>query len=275
MFTCPMCSKSFAKINSLSLHYRKVHKKPAKDLYTYHYLKGIEPKCGCGCGSAVKFLDITRGFTKYVQGHASRVKNNFNTEKSKTNSLKTRRKMLEEGSWKPFASNETGNVWNAGLTKQDPRVAAAIEKRETAEYKKTASKRMREPRLSGKIPTQTRENHSQWRGGVSPLNVYCRANRKLYTEWKYPLLEKAQFKCEMCSKSGPGLEIHHDKEKMCDIIHRFATKYEWSGFYSMQSETDTDTIEIKTKISDAVAQYHIDNNVSGKVLCEDCHKEQH
>jgi len=270
-----MCPKSFEKINSLSVHYRNIHKNPVKDLYIHHYLNGIEPKCGCGCGSAVKFLDITRGFTKYVRGHASRVKNNFNTEKSKINSLKTRKKMLEEGTWKPFASNETGNVWNAGLTKDDPRVAAAIEKRETAEYKKKSSQRMREDRLSGKIPTQTKENHSKWRGGISPLNVYCRANRKLYTEWKYPLLEKAQFKCQECTKPGPGLEIHHDKEKMSDIIHRFAAEYGWSGFYSMQSETDINTIEIKMKISDAVAQYHIDNNVSGKVLCEYCHKEQH
>lgn len=275
MFLCPMCPKSFEKINSLSVHYRNIHKNPVKDLYIYHYLNGIEPKCGCGCGSAVKFLDITRGFTKYVRGHASRVKNNFNSEKSKINSLETRRKMLEQGTWKPFASNETGNVWNAGLTKKDPRIAASISKRETEEYKKKASERMKEARLSGKIPTQTKENHSQWRGGISPLNVYCRANRKLYTEWKYPLLEKAQFKCQECSKPGPGLEIHHDKEKMSDIIHRFAAEYGWSGFYSMQSETDISTIEIKMKISDAVAQYHIDNNVSGKVLCEACHKEQH
>lgn len=166
-------------------------------------------------------------------------------------------------------------TWNAGLTKEDPRVAAALEKRETALYKEKASQRMRRSRLSGKIPTQTKENHSQWRGGTSPLNNYCRANRKLYTDWKYPLLEKAQFKCQECSKPGPGLEIHHDKEKMCDIIHRFATQYGWSGFYSLQSETDIVTIKIKIKISNAVAQYHIDNNVSGKVLCETCHKEHH
>jgi len=275
MFLCPMCPKSFEKINSLSAHYRNFHKKSVKDVYIHHYLNGIEPKCGCGCGYDVKFLDITRGFTTYVRGHASRLKNNFNTPKSKTNSLETRRKMLEEGTWKPFSSNETGNVWNAGLTKQDPRVSAAIEKRETAEYKKKSSDRMREARLSGKIPTQTKENHSQWRGGVSPLNIYCRANRRLYSEWKYPLLEKAQFKCQMCSTPGLRLEVHHDKEYMCDIIHKFAELYGWSDFYSMKPQTDYVTIDIKTKISDAVAQYHIDNNVSGKVLCEVCHKEQH
>jgi len=234
------------------------------------------PTCACGCGGAVKFLDAGRGYSTYARGHQSRVNNNFQTEKSRTNSIKTRRKILEEGTWKPFASNETGNVWNAGLTKEDPRIAAAISKRETDEYKKISSERMKEGRISGKIPTLRGENHSQWNGGISSLNHTCRSNTKLYRDWIYPKLKENNFKCSMCSSDG-RLEVHHDKESFSQIYTKIAEKFSFPMkiTVSLSPDTDPEIQMLKMKISDAVAQYHIDNNTSGKVLCENCHKLEH
>jgi hypothetical protein len=120
MFTCPTCPNEYDKLISLSLHFRKSHKKTAKDLYIALYCNGAEPTCKCGCGGVVKFLDTTRGFSEYVWGHAAKVpgKNNWgNNAKAKEKSLETRRDMLEDGTWKPFTSNETGEHWNTGLTK--------------------------------------------------------------------------------------------------------------------------------------------------------------
>jgi len=279
-FKCTNCESNFDNIISLSLHYRKIHKKTSKDLYDEYFLNGKAPTCACGCKSEVKFLDISRGYSTYARGHQSRVNNNFQTEKSRTNSIKTRRKMLEEGTWKPFTSNETGNVWNAGLTKEDPRIAAAISKRQTDEYKKISSERMREGRISGKIPTLRGENHSQWNGGTSPLLNFCHSNKKLFQEWKYPILAAASFTCKECNKqnkegSSVELHVHHDKMKMSTIIRLIAEQEGWTSSYALNLDKNSNYYKIKNRIADKVAQFHIDNKVSGVVLCKECHADLH
>ena len=278
-FKCPKCDKQYINITSLSMHWSRTHKEETKTLYMFLNNLSVPPICGCGCGQEVKFLDAGRGFSEYVWGHKARVVNNFNTEKSKINSLKTRKKMLEEGTWKPFASNETGNVWNAGLTKDDPKVAAAIEKRETAEYKKKSSQRMREDRLTGKIPTLRGSNHSQWKGGTSPLLSVCHANKNLFDKWKYPILVASNFTCADCGKQNKKgnpveLHVHHDKIKMSTIVRLIAEQEGWTDALSLKIE-DPLLYDIKNRISEAVADFHIQNNVSGTVLCVDCHRELH
>jgi hypothetical protein len=279
LFKCPKCDNEYINIISLSKHWSRTHKEQTKLLYMHINNLTIAPTCGCGCGQEVKFLDAGRGFSEYVWGHKARVKNNFNTEKSKTNSIKTRRKMLEEGNWKPFHEKETGTVWNSGLTKHDPRVAAAIEKRETVEYKKKSSERMREARLSGKIPTLHGENHSQWKGGTSPLLSVCHANKKLFDKWKYPILEASQFSCKNCGKqnrkgNSVELHVHHDKIKMSSIVRLIAEQEGWNESVSLKID-NSDLFEMKNRISNAVADFHIENKVSGIVLCVDCHKDLH
>lgn len=275
-FNCPKCICKYDNITSLAKHWLRTHKQTTESLYLCLNNISSAPTCACGCGGKVKFLDAGRGYSTYTRGHQSRVNNNFQTEKSKKNSLKTRRKMLEEGTWKPFASNETGNVWNAGLTKEDPRIAAAISKRETEEYKKISSERMREGRTSGKIPTLRGDKHSQWNGGISSLNHTCRSSTKLYREWIYPKLKENNFKCSVCSSNG-RLEVHHDKESFSQIYTKIAHQFNFplKITVSLSPDTDPEIQMLKIKISDAVAQYHIDNNISGKVLCDNCHELEH
>jgi hypothetical protein len=222
MFSCPICPQHYSELISLSVHYRKQHKKTSQDLYVSLFCNNVIPLCKCGCGTQVKFLDITQGFREYKLGHASRVANNFQTEKSRSNSKSARRKMLEDGSWKPFVTKETGEHWSKGLTKEtDERIRKMADTVSLPEESARRSERMRRNRLNGVVRTLHKEEHSQWKGGVTSLLSYCHSNKKLFTEWKYPKLLKSNFSCEKCGASRdanprPLLEVHHDKQRMSE-----------------------------------------------------------
>lgn len=278
-FLCPECKiKSYNTLASLSLHYRKTHKKPSKDLYKTLYNNGIEQVCKCGCGEITKFIGILYGFRDYRRGHAARINNNYQTCKSKNNSIATRRNMIAKGVYKPFAAIETGQVWNAGLTKKtDLRVAKISEAINQPEEIKIRSERMKNNRLTGVVKTLRGKDHSQWKGGISDLNGVSRNNPKLYSGWIYPKLCASGFKCAECGLSNGKLEVHHNKEKFSEIAKLHIEKFNWKNEikicgYDTMSE---DLLEIKRKISDAVADYHIKNNISGVVLCKLCHKKEH
>lgn len=280
---CPFCkTKSYEKLISLSLHCRKTHKKTAKEFYTELVHNGVVPVCACGCGQETKFLDIGRGFSQFIQGHSSRVHNNFQTEKSKTNSIKTRRKMLEAGSWKPFHEKETGEHWALGKTKEtDARIAkmsqTVMANPKERERRSALFKQLRE---DGVIKILYGPEASRWKGGTSPLLSVCHANSRLYQEWKYPKLLAAKFSCEGCKISReaeprPNLEVHHNQVRMSTIVRLVAESNGWNDAYAVAPAADKATVELKHKISEAVADYHIRNNVPGIVLCEQCHKNQH
>ena len=45
---------------------------------------------------------------------------------------------------------------------------------------------------------------------------------------------------------------------------------------ALKLKADNEEMQLlKMKIADEVAQYHIGNKVSGKVLCKSCHKKEH
>lgn len=284
MYNCPECQKSYDSINSIAKHWSRSHKLNTK--YLFLKLNNVsEPTCACGCGGEVKFLDLARGFTTYIVGHASRVKNNFQTEKSKTNSLITRKKMLEEGTWKPFQRNDTGTVWNSGLSKEsDERVNNIFIKRDTEEYKKKSSQRMTEGRKNGSIRTLYGKEHPQWNGGTSSLTAVCYSNKKLFDGWKKKLFEASNYTCnkcglQSCKNNFVELQVHHNKIKMTTIIRLIAEQEGWeeriSGIGSISKLNDDNLLELKNKISDLVAEYHVNNNIPGLVLCKECHREEH
>lgn len=277
LFKCPICHKEYEKLLSLSLHFRKLHKKTARELRIALFHPNDKPTCKCGCGEDVAFLSIEAGFREYRAGHKSRVSNNFQTEKSISNSLAKRRKMIQEGVWKPFVCKDTDKRWAEGRTAEtDDRLAAAARKRSEL-YGQKYSDLMRLYRQTGIIPTMRGDRHSQWKGGISPLNTYCRTNPRLYTEWKYQKLVLAGFKCECCGCSGK-LNVHHDKETFAEIYIRIATEYGWDKQHAVTlppSDHDSHINQLKQKVSDAVADYHIKNNISAKVLCPKCHRQEH
>lgn len=277
MFLCPYCDKSYDKMVSLSLHSNHTHKKSTKQLYVDMNLNGIEPTCKCGCGKPVKFLDSGRGFRDFKQGHSIRVMDNPCTTRTKETWEQISKTRKEK-----FANGETV-PWCKGLTKEiDYRLHAYGEKgsntiKSNANEIKQRSKRMKENRINGTVPTLCREQHSQWNGGISPLNQYCHANRKLYSNWKYPILLAAKFQCNNCNKTSleATLHVHHNKETFSSILRHFAKLHKWEEALCTSLPEDNTSQFIKEAISNDIADYHVKNNVSGIVLCEECHKKEH
>lgn len=239
----------------------------------------MEPTCSCGCKGEVRFLDITRGFREFIRGHAARIpeKNNFVSKKAQQNSAKTRRKMIKNGKWKPFHLKDTGEHWGKGLTKEiDKRILKSAAWRNQPKVKEKYSKMMQENRLNGTIPTLYGPDHSQWKDGTSSLHAYCHGNSKIHQLWKTPKILAADYYCDRCRKKFKRnqLHVHHNKERMCDIIRKTAKQLGWEE--SINSNGLEKGLEmLKTKISNCVADYHAQNNVSGVVLCVECHKKEH
>lgn len=207
--------------------------------------------CACGCGAMVK--------GKWSWGHHSRV-NNI----SKRPDIKKRR----SESMKEMHRNGTmPEVWNSGLTKEtDKRVAEngiSFSKSITVEERANRSVRMSVLRNDGTIPTLYGSSHSQWQGGTSSITQRIRGSHQLFINWKYPKLEAAKFKCTQCN-SPQDTVVHHDKERMASIIKQF-----------LPEDLHELSWDEETKVVEDVVRYHIENNISGLVLCKVCHDEIH
>ena len=258
-YKCKLCEKEFEKYISLSSHMTRTHEILCDQFYVDYYLNGVWPLCRCGCKQQVKWSYQIKGFRELCKGHYSRIHNNWgHNQKAIDKSSETRRKQ--------FANGER-TVWNDGLTINDSRVKGNIdiltEFTRTPEERKIRSNRMRSGRLDGTVPTLHGPDHSQWKGGVSEINVLARARVKLYKEWKYPILVRDGFKCVEC-ECATNLHVHHDKELMCEIIQKH-----------MVDDMKPKTFEEKEFIADAVVDYHITNHVSVVTLCGKCHEEKH
>ena len=282
IFQCPICPDKYNNIISLCRHWTRTHKLKTKELYLKLHNLEQEPTCACGCGERVKFLDAGRGFSEYIRGHISRVSNNYQKNpETFQKSLDSRRKMIEDGTWKPFCLNSTGEPWAKGLTKEtDERIAKMAASCSSPKNNKKRSELMRKNRLNGVIRTLYGPEHPKWAGGISTLYAICHANKNLYNNWKFPLLKKYNFSCGECGNNSYNiiLEVHHDKETFSEIVRKIAEQLKWPLLINESTfiENDKDPIyKLKLEISDAVAQYHIDNNVSGIVLCQECHKKLH
>lgn len=224
------------------------------------HLNGIYPVCKCKCGKRTSWNG--HGFKTYAaSGHSNKIHNNWgHNPKAILKSAETRRQQ--------YASGER-QTWCKGLTKEtDDRIKAfgkkvslAFTKQRKIEY----SKRMSKMRRDGTMPTLYREKSSQWRGGVSSIQRITRAAKRLHDEWKFPILKGAGFKCVDCS-SNKELHVHHDGESFSNIIKKVMTIDDYEHI---------DDFERKKLISEKVIDYHVQNKVSGKVLCRKCHKKIH
>jgi hypothetical protein len=218
--------------------------------------------CKCGCGQKVKWSAGEKCFRDYAAGHQSRVHNNWGHNPTAIEkSSQTRREQ--------FARGER-TVWNRGLTESsDSRISnnlINLKKTVRSEsHRKIKSEEMKRNRLNGTVPTLERENHPNWKGGVSTVNQICRADHRLFTEWTYPILLRDGFKCVQCG-STKDLQVHHDVELFSDILKKLIT------LEDLELQED---FERKKLICEKVTNYHINNKVSGKTLCFNCHKEIH
>lgn len=274
-YTCPICKIYSSKfLDTIARHLARQHKEscyPREKLYVDNVCDGITPTCKCGCGEPVKFLTIEIGFREYKLGHMARVKNNYQTEKSIANSKATIKRLVQEGKFKHLQSG-----WSKGLTKEtDQRVRNLTNSiNSNREEIRKKSERLSKLRLDGTVPTLYGPEHSQWKGGISPLNNLCRSYTRLYKEWKYPRLVEAGFKCSECSNSEK-LEVHHDKQTFSEILRIAAKENNWEKNLTTSTVSTTEIETLKQKIKDFIVDYHIQHNVSGKVLCVQCHQNIH
>jgi hypothetical protein len=279
MFKCSLCENEYDSILSLCTHWCRTHKCSSESLYKI--LNNIPEDethlCECGCGTPTKYIEIVNGYRRYIRGHAARVNNNWgNNPKAILNSYNKRKKMIEDGTWKPFHLIETGEHWCKGLTAEtDERILKMKNTINEPKNKQAAAERMRERRLNGICPTQYGPDSSQWKGGVSVLSNAVGSNKDLYKLWKYPKLCAAGFKCQKCDENK-NLQVHHDVELWSEIIRKVATQYNWYELTKgIEIIDNPELYELKQQISNAVVEYHVNNNVSGKVLCKRCHKDEH
>ncbi len=216
---------------------------------------GKEPTCACGCGEPTNFISLQKGFSTYILGHASSVNNNWGHNKiAQEKSLKKRR---DEGLW-------SKNPWNRGRTKEsDPEFAKIAEIAYNSPVEKNRRSILMKSQWDNKtIQPMTGSSHSQWKGGTSALQPLVRSH--LHRIWVYPKLREGGFKCSKC-ESTKDLEVHHDGERFASILYKAILELGEPG----------DDFEKKSLIAEWVTNYHVDNGVSGVVLCEECHDEEH
>lgn len=79
IFVCNICEKECNSINSLRSHSIQKHNISGDKIYIDYILKGVIPKCECGCGGTPPFVSIGKGFSRFIKGHHNKVigKNNF------------------------------------------------------------------------------------------------------------------------------------------------------------------------------------------------------
>lgn len=274
-YTCPICqSYTSNSLDTIARHLSRQHKTSSYSremLYVNNICNGTTPTCKCGCGEPVKFLTIELGFREYKVGHISRINNNYQTEKSINNSKNAIKKLNEQGKWSQLKKD-----WSKGLTKEtDQRVKNMADSiNSNPEEIKKRSERFSKLRLNGTVQTLYGPEHSQWKGGVSPLNNLCRNYIRFYKEWKYPRLVEAGFKCSECF-SNKKLEVHHDKQTFSEVLRIVAKENSWEENLTTSTISTNEIENLKQQIKDAVVDYHIQHNVSGKVLCYECHQNIH
>ena len=279
-YKCPECDVEF-NLQSLRIHYSKLHKKTSRELATILFYNGIEPTCKCGCGGEVYFFSLIVGFGSYIKGHHVKEyeKNPWNKTlgvKAKKRSNETKLKLYKEGKFKFFNGKEP---WNKGKEKAtDPEYAAKITFTDTEEFKEKQRTTIIKNQKNGKMKSLKGDKSPGWKGGISSLNNVCRSNQRLYKEWIYPILKNDNFKCRGCNVANAKLEVHHDKETFSSILRKIAKENGWLEKHFLNEKLfypDKETLELKEKISNLIVDYHVSNNVSGISLCFQCHEKIH
>jgi hypothetical protein len=257
MIKCEIDEKEFKNGGVLARYLKEKYSLTYREYYHKYIVKTDDiPKCKCGCGIEMKWTNV--GYKDYAKGHYSRVKNNWGHNISaQLKSAETRRQQ--------YASGER-EVWNKGLTIDDERVknnGVSISNSFSDDRKSRYATIMSQNRKNGVVPTLFGPDSSRWKGGTSEVNNIARSNKRLYDEWKYPILIRDGFKCVECGNSKK-LHIHHDKEKFCEIVEKH-----------MPDQILITDFELKKSIAEKIVDYHIQNKVSGITLCGKCHEKYH
>lgn len=222
--------------------------------------------CGCGCG---ELASIGSG---YITGHNSRTDAHRQMKREMFN------KLWKESPEK-FADRD---VWNTGLTKEtDERLKLMgrhVAETYTPEKREYYKQLGREATKFLKHPSGS-DAHN-WQGGITAFRkmgkgTSGRSGQTLYTSWKRPLLQAANNRCTFCDigwgelhddDKKAELHVHHNSETMSSILRKFT-----EGIADVNALSWDERIDVWQNIVD----YHIDEPVSGQVLCDKCHMRAH
>jgi hypothetical protein len=259
-FKCPKCDYTHANLNSLRIHWQKLHKLQSIDLRLAVFHDGRRPTCECGCGEETQFNTLQLGFYRFVNGHNARVHNGWgHNPVAQAKSKQTQRGMRERGEIKLNPYKGLTKETDERLALRGTRVATAF----TPDKRDKYSVMMTKNRLSGAVPSPRGAQHGMWRGGTSALQPIARS--LLHATWTYPKLKASGFTCQGCG-SKKDLEVHHDGERFAVILQK--------AIIALGEVVDDDFAH-KSAIAEWVVSYHVKNNVSGIVLCVACHDSKH
>jgi len=116
VYKCKHCEFGATTVVGIRRHYNRAHNYNSEQFYIEYILDGIRPTCKCGCGEHTTFQGTTKGYSDYVRGHISRVKNNWgHNQAAKTKSVETRREQYATGNRKQW---NDGLSWNAAYSKE-------------------------------------------------------------------------------------------------------------------------------------------------------------
>lgn len=261
---CPWCDYQHARINSLRIHATKQHQRSAQETYDALFHPNGRPTCKCGCGQETTFFSVSYGYQGYLRGHIARVRNNWgHNEKAHIKSVTKRREMWNKGEL---------HQWNSGLTADtDERVRANTEGfqewlSQHPEERETRSKRMRKGRLDGTVPTLRGPDHPNWKGGLSSINQL--AHSILFNAWSRPKMVVSGWCCSRC-QADRDLCVHHDRERFSDLLREAAAQVGYDGLVH-----DGDFAK-KSEVAQRLVDIHLERDVSGIVLCRECHALEH
>ncbi len=263
-FECPICKEKDVSIifsevfKEWYAHCREYHGLDKNNAYAL-IIYGSWPVCKCGCGSHTK-LQSTLHFGEYKVGH--RIKDvQIRTEEGTKKAHETQKKMYETGELKGWMAGK-----NAAT---DERVAALqVKNKQWRDANPELSKSIKQENMkicreAGYDPSG--ENHGQWKGGKSSLAELSRSN--IHAIWKKPHLLRAGGKCEKC-KSIDNITVHHNEKRFSEIIQQAIENLKIESF-------DEEKYEHKIKIVQEVVRIHVDEKISGIVLCFSCHVAEH
>jgi hypothetical protein len=266
MIKCEIDEKEFNNGGVFAKYLKRQYGLTYQQYYHKYVIKtDAIPKCSCGCAEELNWTNV--GYKKYKGNHGLllRLKNNNPWGHNKNaieKSAETRRRQ--------YANGERFG-WCKGLSiNTDERIKKLAEKtKKTINSNPIELKRrsdlMKTHRKDGTIPTLYREQSSQWKGGVSSIQLIARNDKRLYDKWKYPILARDGFKCVKCLNTK-DLHVHHDKETFSEIIKKVMTIDDYDHI---------DDFETKKLITKKVINYHVNTQVSGVTVCKTCHNDIH
>ena len=145
-------------------------------------------------------------------------------------------------------------------------VPQSPEARERARKRMMANNPMKDPAIQQKVKESRRKNGKQMPKGAEHKNWKGNRNRaqtirtRLYPVWTYPILERAEFKCELCDASRVKLEVHHASHSFQECL---LTCLDGADIKAL---TDSEFEAIIQKVIEAHA------SIQGVTVCVPCHR---